>query len=118
MEKINISEEEIKIIFSMMNNGKEKTTTEIAKEIYNDIKNIYDLRKKDIKVRRALEKLEKKGILISEKVLKRKVYKINENSVGIAKGKITIQKLNGKEIIKLENLALKVNGKWLLVNVK
>ena len=122
VKTVGLRRDDIRVLLVMLNCEGDITTTRVAKELLNT-NDVHELRKMDIKVRRILRKLERMGILESETIMngkmKKQIYKIKEDAIGIGQIEAKITLPNGEEMIRIDDtLALKIDGRWIFVNIE
>ena len=116
--KLTITPLVIKVLRCLLQSNRELTTTEIAKIVFNNIHDIYDLRTKDVKVRRTLDKLLEYGVVEKCEKFGRSAYKVNSKNVKIAEVYATITDLNcckSEQVSLGEFVAIEINGLWYLI---
>ena len=105
------------ILFYLVSLDKECTTTEMAKAIFGkEIKDTYDLIKKDSYIRSWLKKFERMGIVKKVKNGNKTYYTINRENVMV--GKQLFVNWETKQIYELDVLGLKVPEiGWIFVQL-
>ena len=95
------------------------STTDLAKKIFSDdIKNVYDLRKKDEFIRKRMKKWLKLGVLDYETIKNRHYFFLLKENIKFGEAKVKIK--GQKSDIKLnfkDSVLLKHDGKWVLIEL-
>jgi len=92
------------------------TTSSLAKRLF-EIKNDYELRKKDSYIRSWLKKWEKAGIVKHLDDNGKRVYFLDLTKIGIVKNGVKIKTKGGSVEIK-RLLGLNINDRWYLIEVE
>jgi len=120
--KIRLTDDDLNILLYMFNIDDCVTTTDIARNIWEN-SDLQTIRRNDIKVRRILKKLESLGLLESEKIkdgkMTKKIYKIKQENIGIGNVNAKINLIDKELEIRIKNvLALKMENKWFFIMIE
>ncbi|MHA1667578.1 MAG: hypothetical protein ACTSUR_02875 [Candidatus Heimdallarchaeaceae archaeon] len=115
MEKgVKIDEIDIKM-FEIIKREKECTTTQIAKELFSP-KDDYELRKKDVFIRKRLNKWVEVGLIEKVENNGKSFYKIPLENIIFGKASIVVENEEKRVDIDIGNaMVVKLNDKWIIV---